>query len=169
MHRNAQMKKMIARVATLCVLISSPTFCKAESLLWCAPDVVTLTFKDQENRQDQKLARIELRSLKPVCGGNPEKEGFGVRFERSIRIEQNGQWIEVPSVCTSGVSFGVDGLSLSFDAGGLGAGLAGRSTDREDAVKVMIYKLRDKVLCARVEPCPNQENKKNECLRWLVQ
>lgn len=163
------MIKMIARVATLCVLISSPTFCKAESLFWCAPDVVTLTFKDQDNRRDSNLARIELRSLKPVCDRNPEKEGFAARFERSIRIEQNGQWIEVPSVCTSGVSFGVDGLSVSFDAGGLGASLAGRSTNREDAVRVVIYKLRDKVLCARVEPCPDQENKKNECLRWLVQ
>lgn len=163
------MIKMIARVAIFCALISSPTFCKAESVFWCAPDIVTLSFNDQENRKDQTLVRIELRSLKPVCDRNPEKEGFGVRFERSIRIEQNGQWIEVPSVCTSGVSFGVDGLSLSFDASGLGASLAGRSPDREDAVKVVIYKIRDKVLCARVESCPNQENKKNECLRWLVQ
>jgi hypothetical protein len=75
-----------------------------------------LNFK---NYKGQDLARIELRSLKPVCSRNPEEKGFGVGLERSMRIEHNGQWTEVPKECLSGISFGVDGLALSGDDAGL--------------------------------------------------
>jgi hypothetical protein len=160
--------KMIALAGALCLLFSSSTLCKANSGPWCAPDVVILTFK---NQQDRDLARIELRSLKAVCSRNPEEKGFGVSLERSMRIEHNGQWTEVPKECVSGVSFGVDGLSLSGDDAGLGIRLTGKSTNRDESVKVMIYKLRDKVSCFRVEPCSNVENHNHEiqeCYRELA-
>ena len=85
--------KMIALAGALCLLVSSSTLCKANSGPWCMPDVVMLTFQNQQGRD---FARIELRSLKPVCDRNPEKKGFGAGVERSMRIEHNGQWTEVP-------------------------------------------------------------------------
>jgi hypothetical protein len=105
-------------------------------------------------------------SLNAVCSRSPEKKGFGVSLERSMRIEHNGQWTEVPKECVTGVSFGVDGLSLSGDDAGLGIRLTGKSTDRDESVKVMIYKLRDKVSCFRVEPCSNVENHNREIQEW---
>ena len=144
--------KMIALAGALCLLFSSSTLCKANSGPWCKPDVVTLTFKNQQGRD---LARIELRSLKAVCDRNPEKKGFGVGLERSMRIEHNGQWTEVPRECLSVFSFGVDGLSLSGDDAGLGISLIEKPMDRDESVKVTIFKLRDEVLCFQVVLCPN--------------
>jgi hypothetical protein len=161
--------KMIALVGALCFLIASSTFCRADSGPWCAPDVVTLTFKDQQGQQDRDLARIELRTLKPVCDRNPAKFQ-GVGLERSMRIERNGQWTEVPSVCVSGVSFGVEGLSLSGGKTGVGIRLTGKSTDRGESAEIMIYTVRDEVFCSLVEPCPSHENQNHEiqeCYRRL--
>jgi hypothetical protein len=161
--------KLIALVGALCLLIASSASCRADSGPWCAPDVVTLTFKDQQSQQDENLARIELRTLKPFCGRNPAKFQ-GVGLERSIRIERNGQWTQVPSVCVSGVSFGMDGLSLSGGKTGVGVRLTGKSTDRDESVEIMIYTLGDKVSCSLVEPCPSHENQDHEiqqCYRRL--
>ena len=66
--------KTIALAAALCLLFASSTLCKANSSPWCAADVAILNFK---NYKGQDLARIELRSLKAVCGRNPEEKGFG--------------------------------------------------------------------------------------------
>lgn len=157
--------KMIALAG--CLLFSSSTLCKANSGPWCAPDVVILTFK---NQQDRDLARIELRSLKRVCDRNPEKKGFGVGVERSMRIEHNGQWTEVPKECLSGFSFGVDGLALSGGDTGLGISLTGKSMDKDESIKRTIFKLRDEVLCSQVELCPNvddQDGEIRECNRDL--
>src|SRR5437660_3843937 len=151
--------KTIALAGALCLLFASSTLCKANSSPWCAADVAILNFK---NYKGQDLARIELRSPKALCDRNPDKKVFGVGSERSMRIEHNGQWTEVPKECVSGISFGVDGLSLSGDDAGLGIRLTGKSTDGDESVKVMIYKLRDKVSCFRVEPCSNVENHNHE-------
>ena len=147
--------KIIALAGVLCLLFSSSTICKADSSPWCKPDVVMLTFQNQQGRD---LARIELRSLKAVCDRNPEKKGFGVDVERSMRIEHNGQWTEVPKECLSVFAFGVDGLSLSGDDAGVGISLIEKPMDRDESVKVTIYKLRDKILCFQVVRCPNAEN-----------
>lgn len=144
--------KMIALAGALCLLFSSSTLCKANSGPWCKPDVVTLTFK---NQQDRDIAKIELRSLKAVCSRNPDEKGFGVGIERSMRIEHNGQWTEVPKECLSVFPVGVDGLSLSGDDAGLGISLIGKSMDKDERIEVMIFKLRDEVLCSQVVPCPN--------------
>jgi hypothetical protein len=159
--------KMIALAGALCLLFSSSTLCKADSGPWCKPDVVMLTFKNQQGRD---LARIELRSLKAVCDRNPEKKGFGVGVERSMRIEHNGQWTEVPKECLSVFSFGVDGVSLSGDDTGLGISLIEKPMDRDESVKVMIFKLRDEVLCSQVVRCPNvgdEDGYIRECERDL--
>ena len=159
--------KMIALAGALCLLFSSSTLCKANSGPWCKPDVVTLTFK---NQQDRDLARIELRSLKAVCDRNPEKKGFGAGVERSMRIEHNGQWTEVPQECLSVFAFGVDEVSLSGDDDGLGIAIIGKPMERDERLKVMIFKLRDKVSCSQVVPCPNVENPDHliiECNRDL--
>lgn len=147
--------KMIALAGALCLLFSSSTLCKASSGNWCKPDVVMLTFK---NQQGGDLARIELRSLKAVCSGNPEEKGFGVGLERSMRIEHNGQWTEVPKECLSVFSFGVDEVSLSGDEGGLGIAIVGKPTERDESLNVTIYKLRDKVSCVQVVRCPNVDD-----------
>ena len=144
--------KTIALAAALCLLFASSTLCKANSGPWCKPDVVMLTFK---NQQDRDLAKIELRSLKAVCDRNPEKKGFGVGVERSMRIEHNGQWTEVPKECLSVFAFGVDGLSLSGDDAGVGISLIEKPMDRDESVKVTIFELRDKILCFQVVRCPN--------------
>src|SRR5262245_17825891 len=78
--------KMIALAGALCLLVSSSTLCKANSDLWCAPDVVIATFKNQQGRD---LATIELRSIKAVCSRNPEKM-IEASLERSMRIEHHG-------------------------------------------------------------------------------
>lgn len=159
--------KTIALAGALCLLFASSTLCRANSGPWCAPDVVALNFK---NQQDRDLATIELRSLKPVCDRNPEKKGFGVNLERSMRIEHNGQWTEVPKECLSGFSFGVDGLALSGDDAGLGIVLIGKSTDKDERVERLIFKLRDDILCSQVVPCPNVDNQDHqirECERNL--
>ena len=153
--------KMIALAGALCLLFSSSTLCKASPDLWCKPDVVTLTFINQQGRD---LARIEFRSLKAVCSRNPEEKGFGVGLERSMRIEHNGQWTEVPKECLSVFSFGVDGLSLSGDDADLGISLIEKPMDRDERVKVTIFKLRDKVLCFQIVPCPNVENPDHEII-----
>ena len=151
--------KMIALAGALCLLFSSSTLCKADSGPWCKPDVVMLTFKNQQGRD---LARIELRSLKATCDRNPEKKGFGVGLERSMRIEHNGQWTEVPKECLSVFPLGVDEVSLSGDDAGLGIFITGKPTERDERLKVMIFKLRDEVLCSQVVPCPNVENPDHE-------
>jgi hypothetical protein len=128
----------------------------------------TLNFK---NYKGQDLARIELRSLKAICDRNPGKKVFGVNSERSMRIEHNGQWTEVPKECLSGISFGADGLALSGDEGGLGIVLTGKSTDKDERVERMIFKLRDgEISCSQVELCPNvgdQPGYIRECERDL--
>ena len=144
--------KTIALAAAFCLLFASSTLCKANSVPWCAADVAILNFK---NYKGQDLARIELRSLKTLCDGNPDKKVIGVGSERSMRIEHNGQWTVVPRACLSGISFGMDGLALSGDEGGLGIVLIGKSTDKDERVERMIFKLRDEVLCSQVELCPN--------------
>jgi len=159
--------KMIALAAALCLLFSSSTLCKADSGPWCKPDVVMLTFKTQ---QGGDLARIELRSLKAVCDRNPGKKGFGVGVERSMRIEHNGQWTEVPKECLSVFAFGVDGLSLSGSDTGLAILLTGKPMDRDENLEVTIFKLRDGVSCFQTVPCRNVENPDNliiECERDL--
>jgi hypothetical protein len=159
--------KMIALAGALCLLFSSSSLCKASPGLWCKPDVVMLTFKNQQGRD---LARIELRSLKRVCDQNPEEKGFGAGLERSMRIEHNGQWTDVPKECLSVFAFGVDGLSLSGDDDGLGISLIEKPMDRDESVKVMIFKLRDKILCSQVVRCPNagdQDGEIRECERNL--
>ena len=159
--------KMIALAGALCLLFSSSTLCKADSVPWCKPDVVMLTFK---NQQGGDLARIELRSLKAVCDRNPEKKGFGVGLERSMRIEHNGQWTEVPKECLSVFAFGVDELSLSGDDAGLGITIIRKPTEKGERLEVMIFKRRDEVSCSQVVPCPNVENPDHqiiECERDL--
>jgi hypothetical protein len=147
--------KMIALAGALCLLFTSSTLCKADSGPWCKPDVVMLTFKNQQGRD---LARIELRSLKAVCDRNPGKKGFGVGLERSMRIEHNGQWTEVPKECLSVFPFGVDEVSLSGDDAGLGILLLGKPTEKDERSEVMIFKRRDKVSCSQVVRCPNVDD-----------
>jgi hypothetical protein len=83
-------------------------------------------------------------------------------LERSMRIERNGQWTEVPSVCVSGISFGVEGMSLSGDKIGVGIRLTGKSTDRDESVEILIYAVRDEIFCSLVENCPSHENQNHE-------
>ena len=159
--------KMIALAGALCLLVSSSTLCKANSGPWCMPDVVMLTFQNQQGRD---FARIELRSLKPVCDRNPEKKGFGAGVERSMRIEHNGQWTEVPQECLSVFAFGVDEVSLSGDDAGLGIAIIRKPTEKDERLEVLIFKLRDEVLCSQVVPCPNVDNPDHliiECERDL--
>ena len=159
--------KMIALAGALCLLFSSSTLSKANSGPWCMPDVVMLTFQNQQGRD---FARIELRSLKPVCDRNPEKKGFGAGVERSMRIEHNGQWTEVPQECLSVFALGVDEVSLSGDDAGLGIAIIRKPTEKDERLEVLIFKLRDEVLCSQVVPCPNVENPDHliiECNRDL--
>src|ERR1700710_2505935 len=153
--------KTIALAAALCLLFASSTLCKANSGPWCAADVAILNFK---NYKGQDLARIELRSLKAVCDRNADKRVIGVGSERSMRIEHNGQWTEVPQECLAGVSFEADGLALSGDDAGLGIIVIGKPVDGEERVKTMIFKLGDDISCSRVEPCPNVPNPNHEII-----
>ena len=159
--------KTVALAGALCLLLSSSAVCKANSGPWCKPDVVTLTFK---NQQGGDLARIELRTLKAVCDRNPEKEGFGVGLERSMRIEHNGQWTDVPKECLSVFAFGVDEVSLSGDDRGLGIAIIGKPTERGERLKVSIFKHGDQVFCDQVVRCPNLNDPPDyirECSRDL--
>ena len=159
--------KMIALAGALCLLFSSSTLCKADSGPWCKPDVVMLTFK---NQQGGDLARIELRSLKAVCDRNPEKKGLGVGLERSMRIEHNGQWTEVPKECLSVFPLGVDEVWLSGDDTGLGIFITGKPAEKDERLRVMMFKLRDEVLCSQVVRCPNVDDPDGfirECKRDL--
>src|SRR5882724_9103713 len=131
--------KTVALAGALSLLFASSTLCKADSSPWCAADVAILNFK---NYKGQELARIELRSLKAVCDRNPEKKGFGVGLERSMRIEHNGQWTEVPKECLSVFPLGVDELSLSGDDAGLGIFITGKPTEKDERLEVMIFKRR---------------------------
>jgi hypothetical protein len=106
-------------------------------------------------------SRIELRSLKAVCDRNPEKEGFGVNLERSMRIEHNGQWTDVPKACLSGFSFPVEGLALSGDDAGLGIFLIGKSTDDDKRVKRTMF-LNDGISCYQIERYPNIDDQDHE-------
>jgi hypothetical protein len=154
--------KAIALATALSLLFASSTSCKANSSPWCAADVAILNFK---NYKGQDIARIELRSLQAVCDRNPEKKVFGVSSERSMRIERNGQWTEVPKECLSGISFGVDGLALSGDDASLGMVVIGKPADGDERVETMIFKLRDgEVMCSRVVPCPNVDNPNHQII-----
>ncbi|WP_407168119.1 hypothetical protein [Bradyrhizobium sp. ORS 111] len=151
--------KAIALAGAILLLFASSTLCMANSSPWCAADVAILSFK---NYKGQDLARIELRSLKPVCDRNPEKEGFGANFERSMRIEHNGQWTDVPTACLSGFSFAMDRLALEGDDRGLGISLIGKSPDNDERVKRSIYKLGDRIYCYKVERYPNVDDQDHE-------
>ena len=159
--------KTVALAGALCLLFASSTLCKANSSPWCAADVAILNFK---NYKGQDIARIELRSLKAVCDRNPEKKGFGVGLERSMRIEHNGQWTEVPKECLSVFPFGVDEVSLSGDDAGLGMFITGKPTEKDERLKVMIFKRRDEVFCSQIVRSPNvddQDGEIRECERDL--
>jgi hypothetical protein len=159
--------KMIALAGALCLLFSSSTLCKANSVPWCAPDVVTLTFK---NQQGGDLARIELHTLKAVCDRNPEKKGLGAGVERSMRIEHNGQWTEVPKGCLSVFPFGVDEVWLSGDDEGLGMSIAGKPTEKGERSRVMMFIHHDEIFCSEVVRCPNVDDPPDyirECERDL--
>ena len=147
--------KTIALAAALCLLFAGSTLCKADSSPWCAPDVAVLNFK---NYKGQDIAKIELRSLKPLCDRNPNKKVIGVGSERSMRIEHNGQWTEVPKECLSGISFGLDGLALEGSDAGLGMVVIGKPADSDERLETMIFKLGDEILCSRVVSCANAEN-----------
>ncbi|MCC8965538.1 hypothetical protein H8A95_25300 [Bradyrhizobium sp. Pear76] len=151
--------KMIALAGALSLLSASSTLCMANSSAWCAADVAILNFK---NYKGQDLARIELRTLKAVCDRNPEKEGFGANLERSMRIEHNGQWTDVPKACLSGFSFAVEGLALTGGDDSLGISLIGKSTDNDERIKRTIFKLRDGVLCYQIERYPNVDDQDHE-------
>ena len=153
--------KTIALAGALCLLFANSTLCKATSGPWCAADAAVLNFK---NYKGQHIARIELRSPEAVCDRNPEKKVLGVGSERSMRIEHNGQWTEVPKECLSGISFGVDGLALSGDEAGLGIVVIGKPVDGDERVETMIFKLGDDVLCSRVVPCPNVDNPNHQLI-----
>jgi hypothetical protein len=152
--------KTIALAVALCLLFASSTLCKANSSPWCAADAAILNFK---NYQGRDIAKIELRSLKTVCDRNPQKKVFGARFERSMRVQHNGQWTEVPKECLSGIYFEVDGLALSGGDTGLGIVLTGKSMDKDERVERTIFKLSDgEISCSQVELCPNVDNQDNE-------
>ena len=153
--------KTIALAAALCLLFASSTLCMANSAPWCAADVAILNFK---NYKGQDLARIELRSLKPVCSRNPDEKGFGAGIERSMRIEHNGQWTDVPKECLSVFPVGVDGLALSGGDAGVGIVVIGKPADGDERVETMIFKLGDEVSCSRVVPCPNVDNPNHEII-----
>ncbi|MBR1022222.1 hypothetical protein JQ559_26630 [Bradyrhizobium viridifuturi] len=151
--------KTVALAGALSLLLASSTLCIANSSPWCAADVAILNFK---NYKGQDLAKIELRSLKAVCDRNPGKEGFGANLERSMRIEHNGQWTDVPKACLSGFSFAVEGLALSGDDAGLGILLIGKSTDDDKRVKRSIFKLDDGISCYQIERYPNVDDQDHE-------
>ena len=153
--------KAVALAGALCLLFASSTLSKADSSPWCAADAAILNIKDYKG---QDIARIELRSLKAICDRNPDKKVFGVGSERSMRIEQNGQWTEVPKECLSGISFGLDGLALSGDDADLGIAVIGKPADGDERVETMIFKLGDRILCSRVVPCPNVDNPNHELI-----
>jgi hypothetical protein len=48
---------------------------------------------------------------------------------------------------------------LSGDDAGLGMFVTGKATEKDERLKVMIFKLRDEVLCSQVVLCPNDENR----------
>jgi hypothetical protein len=160
--------KTSALATALCLLFASSTLCKANSSPRCEADAAVLNFK---NYKGEDIARIELRSLKPLCDRNPEKKVAGIGSERSMRIEQHEQWTEVLKECLSGISFGLDGLALSGDESGLGISLTGKSTDKDERAERSIFKLDDgKIMCSQTEPCPNVDNPKHliiECDRYL--
>lgn len=159
--------KPVALAAALCLLFASSTLCKANSGPWCAADVAILNFK---NYKGQDLARIELRSIKAICDRNPGKKGFGVGLERSMRIEHNGQWTEVPKECLSVFPFRDDEVSLSGDDAGLGISIIRKATEKDEHLEVTIFKLGDEILCFQVVPCPNadvQDGEIRECNRDL--
>ena len=82
-----------------------------------------------------------------------------------MRIEHNGKWTEVPKECLSGISFGIDGLALSGDEAGLGIVLTGKSTDKDERVERMIFKLHDgEILCSQIGPCPNVDNPNHQII-----
>ena len=51
--------------------------------------------------------------------------------------------------------FGVDEVWLSGDDDGLGMFVAGKPAEKDERLKVMIFKLRDEVLCSQVVRCPH--------------
>ncbi|MDH2387043.1 hypothetical protein [Bradyrhizobium sp. CER78] len=151
--------KTVTLAAALSLLFASSTLCRANSSPWCAADVAILNFK---NYKGQDLAKIEIRSLKAVCDRNPEKKVFGVNLERSMRIEHNGRWTDVPKACLSGFSFAMDGLALEGDDHGLGISLIGKSPDNDERVKRSIYKLGDEISCYQIERYPNVDDQDHE-------
>jgi hypothetical protein len=83
--------KTIALAGALCLLFSSSTLCKADSGPRCKPDVVMMTFKNQQGRD---FARIELRSLKAVCDRNPEKKGLEQAWNGRCALNRMGNGLK---------------------------------------------------------------------------
>ena len=159
--------KMIALAGALCLLFSSSTSCKASPALWCKPGAVMLTSKIN------KVGILRGSNFAPsrqLATKTRKKKGFGAGLERSMRIEHNGQWTDVPQECLSVFSFGIDEVSLSGDDNGLGIAIIGKPTEKGESLKVTIFKLRDEVSCSQVVRCPNigdPDNYVRECNRDL--
>ncbi|UGY18237.1 hypothetical protein [Bradyrhizobium septentrionale] len=79
-----------------------------------------------------------------------------------MRIEHNGQWTDVPKECLSVFAFGVDEVSLSGDDAGLGIAIIGKPTERDESLKVTIFKHSDEVSCFQVVRCPNVDDPPGE-------
>jgi hypothetical protein len=140
--------KLIVRAALLLLLFGCASPCKAvaSSVPWCAPEVALLSFKDQKG---QEAAKVELRSVEPVCSVDGAEKAAGVSLERLMRIESDGQWLDVPRSCLSGVSFRLDELSLSIDHAGVGIKIIGKSTARGEQMTIVVYAIHNKILCAQ--------------------
>ena len=52
----------------------------------------------------------------------------------------------------------VDEVSLSGDDDGLGIANIRKPTEKDERLEVMIFKLRDEVLCSQVVRCPNVDD-----------
>jgi hypothetical protein len=139
---------MSLRVAVLCLAFgcAAPRSAVAAAVPWCAPAVALLTFN---NQKVQEAAKIELRAAEPSCSTHGAEKATGTSLQRSMRIEHNGQWIEVPASCISGVAFRLDELSLSIDDAGLGVRIRGRSIGNGQEATIAIYKIGDQILCGR--------------------
>jgi len=158
---------MILRAVLICSSILASTTCRAESLSWCGPDVVSLMFEGRKDRH-QTPVEIELHSLSRPCGVNPEKNGVPHSIERSMRIRHADRWVAVPDSCFSGIVFGVDGLAISADADGVAISVSGKSTNGDADRQLYIYEIRHEVWCAVVEPDPDAKDEGSTRLRWRV-
>lgn len=95
---------------------------------------------------------MELRSVQPFCSPRSAKDAARLSQRRSVRIQHDGKWSEVPASCMDDLDFRLDDLAISVDRNGFVVKIFGLQSAASSPPILAIYKIGNKLTCVREVP-----------------